>query len=231
MTDYHSRRNRVQLAMFAKYWDVGKVKTRLARSIGAHASRDIHLLFVRFLLKKFESFGDSRILVASPAAQKSEFEKILGDSWQLQFQIHGDLGQRMSHFFRSNEQNHQINILIGSDTPDLPEAFLHQCVQLLDQTQLVLGPSQDGGYYLIAMRQHWPELFDQVPWSSPQVLSRTIEIAERNGIGYELLPQLNDVDELEDLQRLIDNLRCNDADPESRRLLKALADMELKLVP
>ena len=215
--------------MFAKYWEAGKVKTRLARTIGEAASRDVHLLFVKFLLKKFAAVGDFRTLVASPADQKLEFEEILPDTWQLDFQCDGDLGARMSHFFRTSQCDGQINILIGSDTPNLPVRFVEQCVDLLDRHQLVLGPSADGGYYLIAMRKHLPEVFEGVQWSSRQVLSQTLEIANRNSISYGLLPQLNDVDEIQDLKQLVGDLRRTNENPDDQQLLNDLTAMELNI--
>ena len=228
MTDNIAKRNPVQLAMFAKYWEAGRVKTRLARSIGEDAARDVHLLFVRFLLEKFQAFGDSRSFVGSPVERQSEFEKILPSGWNLQFQSDGDLGQRMSNFFKSNQQSDQFNILIGSDTPDVPESYLQQCIELLKRNQLVLGPSLDGGYYLIAMKNHQPPLFENVVWSSPEVFSRTLEIAKQNSVSVALLPKLNDVDELDDLKQLLTKLEQSD-DALDQTLYRSLTDLELKV--
>lgn len=215
--------------MFAKYWQSGKVKTRLARSIGEDAARDVHLLFVRTLLEKFESFGDCRTLVGSPAERHGEFESILPDGWQLQFQSAGDLGQRMSQFFQTNANDGQFNILIGSDTPDVPQACLEQCVALLQEKQLVIGPSRDGGYYLVAMHQHLPQIFRDVAWSTPDVLARTIQIAEEHSIAIGLLPEMNDVDELEDLQQLMANLQADETNRFAKNLFTALTEMELNV--
>ena len=96
-----SESSRVHFAMFAKYWESGKVKTRLAKSIGETAARDIHLLFVQFLLRKFEKFGDRRSLVGSPEDKKQEFEQALSKTWSLAFQSAGDLGARMSRFLNA----------------------------------------------------------------------------------------------------------------------------------
>ena len=217
------------MAMFAKYWQSGKVKTRLARSIGEDAARDVHFLFVRTLLQKFSSFGNCRTLVGSPAEKRSEFESILPESWALQFQSDGDLGQRMSHFFLDNEKDGQLNILIGSDTPDVPQSCMERCVELLNENQLVIGPSRDGGYYLVAMQQHLPQVFEDVPWSSTDVLARTLEIAKQHSLTVGLLPEMNDVDELEDLQQLMANLLADKTDPFATKLATALTEMELKI--
>ena len=218
----------VHLAMFAKYWEAGKVKTRLARTLGADPAKDVHLLFVRFLLKKFRGFGDQRTLVATPKTRQLEFEKVLPSGWRLQFQSEGDLGQRMSDFFSSSEAEGRLNILIGSDTPDLPETYLQQCVESLNQHQLVLGPSKDGGYYLIAMRGYLPQLFHGIKWSSSEVLSETLEIAEQDSISYALLPELNDVDEIGDLKQLITKLHGS-SDPDFQNLCDKLSNMELTI--
>ena len=181
---------------------------------------------MRFLLEKFGDFGNSRSLVGSPIDHQAKFESILPDSWQLQFQSNGDLGNRMSHFFRSNTAEAQFNILIGSDTPDLPESHLEECVLLMQNHDLVLGPCVDGGYYLIAMRRYLPEIFVEVEWSSTEVLSQTLQIAERENISYRLLAEMNDVDEVGDLQQLLSRLESA-GDPALRQLCRDMNALEI----
>ena len=102
-------------------------------------------------------------------------------------------------------------------------------VELLNENQLVIGPSRDGGYYLVAMQQHLPQVFEDVPWSSTDVLARTLEIAKQHSLTVGLLPEMNDVDELEDLQQLMANLLADKTDPFATKLATALTEMELKI--
>jgi glycosyltransferase A (GT-A) superfamily protein (DUF2064 family) len=98
-------------------------------------------------------------------------------------------------------------VLIGSDSPDLPTELMDQAFASLLQTPVVVGPAADGGYYLIGIAassraSDLTFLFDDMPWSTPAVLSETLERLECRGVGYHLLPPWRDVDEWEDLVAL-----------------------------
>ena len=88
-------------------------------------------------------------------------------------------------------------MIIGSDAPTLPRAHLHQALDELMTNDVVIGPSDDGGYYLVGARLPVPELFSDVRWSTPEVLSTTL--ARLGGRSYALLPPWHDVDSEEDL--------------------------------
>ena len=217
----------IHFAMFAKYWEPGQVKTRLGRVIGNPLASDIHLMFVQHLVNRFGAFGDRRTLVYSPATAKNSFRQFLPDTWDMQPQSDGNLGIRMKTFFReSTDVANCKTLLIGSDTPDIPVSFAHQVVQMLDEVQVVLGPSSDGGYYLIAMNG-FCDVFDDVPWSTDQVLASTLNRLDQQRIPFQLLPELTDVDEIDDLKRLMQKLKSADRDLLDENLYGQLMQLDL----
>ena len=103
-------------------------------------------------------------------------------------------------------------MLIGTDFPDLPHEVLLEAFEKLereDAPRITLGPAADGGYYLIGMNRFVPEIFSGIPWSTSEVLSRTVERADALGAGTSLLPEWRDVDEADDLEALKRRLSRN----------------------
>jgi rSAM/selenodomain-associated transferase 1 len=216
------------LAMFAKYWQLGQVKTRLASSVGAAAARDVYLVLLQHLVKRFSRFGDQRTVVFSPPESRPQFRDLLPGEWDLEEQAQGDLGNRLRTFLTDNLDTHGTKlIVIGSDTPDLPVSYVARAVDLLSEFPVVIGPSQDGGYYLIGMCRLVPDIFDGITWSTNQVLRQTIERLHNRNCPYGLLPSLNDVDELADLMQLMNKLRNNERDRLDDELLRKLERLEL----
>ena len=91
--------------------------------------------------------------------------------------------------------------IIGSDAPDLPLSYIQEAFRLLElpQPDVVFGPSRDGGYYLLGLRQVWPQLFANIPWSNSDVLERSLAAAHDAGLTAALLPEWQDIDTVEDL--------------------------------
>jgi hypothetical protein len=135
----------------------------------------------------------------------------------------GDLGARMLHALSAALAGGAARAaVIGSDVPWLTREAVEAAFAGLEGHDLVLGPSPDGGYYLIALRQAHPGLFADVPWSTPEVLRATRERAARLGLRVRLLPPLPDVDTVEDLRREWGRLRPLLADrPEAARRMEA----------
>jgi rSAM/selenodomain-associated transferase 1 len=116
-------------------------------------------------------------------------------------------------------------VLVGTDVPLLgPEALAHAFAEL-EAHDLVLGPTLDGGYYLVGLKRHAPELFRHVPWSTPEVLAVTLARASACGISCRLLPRLRDVDTARDLQALRRELakRARTGVPFPRRTFEVLS--------
>jgi glycosyltransferase A (GT-A) superfamily protein (DUF2064 family) len=93
-------------------------------------------------------------------------------------------------------------VVIGTDCPELPAALLDEAFRSLERQDLVLGPTHDGGYYLVGLGRLAPEIFRSIPWGSPSVLATTIERASAGGLSVTRLPNLGDLDTPDDLERL-----------------------------
>jgi rSAM/selenodomain-associated transferase 1 len=197
-----------QLGIFAKHWQPGAVKTRLAASIGDEAAAALHRCFVQTLLNRFQNVADRHILCFTPANAVASFGQLNLGCWILDPQASGDLGERMRHYFSRaiSASESSRTILIGSDSPDLPLEYLEEAFDKLREFPVVLGPTTDGGYYLIGLSHSVPPIFDSISWSTATVLSQTTARLTAAGIPYHLLPQWYDVDDLSGLRRVYNSL-------------------------
>lgn len=216
------------LGVFAKYWRSGRVKTRLAKSIGEELARDIYLKFIKCLLERLRHAGTNRTLVFTPTESESAFSELVPAEWQLEPQTAGELGQRMKAFFSASTLHFGKTALIGSDMPDLRAELVDTAFKHLDEVDLVLGPATDGGYYLIAMREPL-NVFDNIDWSTDRVLDQTIAQIEQQGIRYRLMPKFRDVDELEDFEHLLSRLDSPDSDQFDQMLLQKLQPLSERI--
>ena len=199
------------LGVFAKYWEPGKVKTRLAQSIGNQLAAQVYRQFIDELAKGLEGSGDQRCFCISPPGRESDFEDSLPAGWQVCLQAEGDLGQRMAEFFRSSFESAATQvILIGSDSPWINPAIIEQAQQILVEHQVVLGPCFDGGYYLIGMSEYLPQIFESVDWSTEHVLRQTIEQLDSHGYSFGQLDFGNDIDDLADLKEFVDEFSISE---------------------
>ena len=208
--------------MFAKFWQPGQVKTRLADRIGAAAAARVYRFFVLTLLSRFETVADRRLLCFAPPERGREFTELAEPHWTAVPQSAGDLGVRMSAFFQQTLVSGADRVvLIGSDSPTLPTSYVAQAFDLLAEHDVVLGPTPDGGYYLIGARGTTPPVFENVAWSTPDVFQQTTERLRAAGLTYQELPSWYDVDELQDLFRLRDELLQLELDESWREALLA----------
>ncbi|MCP4193183.1 MAG: glycosyltransferase [Planctomycetaceae bacterium] len=215
-----------ELAIFAKYWQPGQVKTRLGVEIGMNSSSAIYRQFVVTLLDRLQTEADQRILAFAPTQYHRDFEQLPGASnWQLTPQSSGDLGERMSQFFRQRFQAGASRVvLIGSDSPSLPLPYIRDAFQQLHTHDAVFGPSVDGGYYLVGMRKPLEFLFEGIEWSTENVWRQTLQRIRSNSVEIALavLPQWYDVDTLTELKRLVDELDHSASDSHETRVLSQL---------
>jgi len=192
-----------QLHMFAKYWAPGSVKTRLARAIGAAAASRLYREMLVTLLRRLDQLADRRVLVYWPPERMSSFAAVAGSRWCLEPQVEGDLGARMKqHLAHCLASGARRVVLIGSDSPTLPTARIREAFSLLRDYPLVLGPTHDGGYYLIGLRDILPPVFEGVAWGTPQVWPDTIRRLQASGHPHAELTPWYDVDDQADLQCL-----------------------------
>ena len=120
--------------------------------------------------------------------------------YQKEVQEGRDLGARMNNAFISTfEKGYESVVIIGTDCPQLNAGIIINAFAYLNDHDVVIGPSADGGYYLLGMSQHYSALFENIEWSTETVFHNTINICKNNSFSYSLLPVLHDVDEEKDL--------------------------------
>lgn len=203
------------LALFAKYWEPGKVKTRLAANIGDHAASKIYQAFLQNLLRRLNHVGNERSIVYSPSERISEFRSLAGHDWTLSPQSSGGLGDRLTSFVSSKFTPTEMNlnlVIIGSDCLDIDQELVDQAFDALDRAQVVLGPTHDGGYYLIGLSEHLPVIFQDIDWSTESVFQQTLAHIRTQNLTSVELPTLNDIDEFEDLSKLRERLEGQGSD-------------------
>lgn len=198
---------RTALVVMARYPVAGAVKTRLARVMGAEAACEVYRAFLRDLDKRFA--GGRRALVWAFLPPTSNFPALVTPGSRCMAQLGAELGERMHHCFRLlAEEGWGRILIIGVDAPHVREEWLEEAETALGDSDLVLGPAEDGGYYLIGMRAPH-DVFSGVEMGMATVLAETVVRAERLGLRLHLLPQTFDVDEAADLLRLQQWLSLN----------------------
>ena len=191
------------LIIFARYPELGKVKTRLIPALGAEISTLIYKQMTEHTLEQARTLRFLRsisIEVWFAGGSDSQMKDWLGDDLDYQSQSTGDLGDRLSYAVQmAISKGSDSVVIIGTDCPDLDTETLDLGFRALQQGDLVLGPANDGGYYLIGLKRFIPELFSGIPWSTSEVLQETVKNSEKLGLKISYLPYLTDVDTAKDL--------------------------------
>jgi rSAM/selenodomain-associated transferase 1 len=194
------------MAVMAKVPAAGEVKTRLCPPLTPAEAAALARCFLQDRVEQVGALEHAEPLVAfAPPEREAELRALLPAGLRLVPQPGGDLGARMDRLLTDLlAAGYAGAIAVGTDTPTLPTAYLRAaCAALLDETaDVVLGPSEDGGYYLVGLRRPAPALFRDMPWSTAGVLAETVARARRLGLGLRLLPAWFDVDRGADLARL-----------------------------
>ncbi len=185
------------LLVFAKNILLGKVKTRLAATIGTQAAFEVYKHLVELTEKQTQQLEDCEIHVWFS-------DVIIEEKWPgyPKFVQQGiDLGERMERAFAQGFSEGFTHIVgIGTDLPDLHSGIMEDAFRQLEQKDTVFGPAEDGGYYLLGMRALHPEIFRDQAWSTEGLLEETLQRLAASEISTALLPTLNDIDTLEDLR-------------------------------
>lgn len=198
------------LIVFLKYPEIGGVKSRLAATIGERHASYVYRQFVYDLLDSLTAENYGLRLFFSPPDRRCAITEWLGSSLSYEPQTGDDLGERMKNAFeKSFADGFRSTILIGSDIPDLPAEIIDQGFAALKGDGCVIGPSFDGGYYLIGFKAETfsPDVFADIPWSTDNVLNETRRVLEKQGRSIALLPSWRDVDGYEDLIALMERNR------------------------
>jgi len=191
------------LILFAKDPVAGQVKTRLSSLLDNSTTLSLYHHFLRDSIEKICSVaGVDRFIGIASDPQTGYFEDV-SQSHPIQlFVQEGDsLGERMRRAFKNRfKEGYERVVIIGADSPTLPTAYIEQALQ--SQKEVVIGPSTDGGYYLIGMQGKVTDVFESVSWGTDQVLSETLNVLKDQRAEAELLPVWYDVDLPEDLRFL-----------------------------
>jgi len=196
--------------MFVKSPEIGMVKSRLAASVGDNFVLDLYKCFVSDMMEMFSRSEYPLIIFFHPPESRQKIVQWLGDTHILLPQIGDNLGERMKNAFRTVFSQHLGSaLLIGSDSPDLPSQIIDEALTSLRDHDAVVGPSYDGGYYLIGFRADTflPQVFDRIPWSTSEVFLQTTDVLKKAGHRVHVLPVWRDVDTFDDLKSLFLNSR------------------------
>ncbi len=192
------------LIIFAKAPRLGQVKTRLQPDLTPEESISLYKAMVEDLMKQLEHTGfcDLKIFFY-PSDAKTEMQNWLGEHYKYFSQKGEDLGDKMySAMVEIFKQNYKKVVLIGSDIPTIDTTTIVRAFSSLDDYDIVLGPSQDGGYYLIGSKKPQSELFKDIIWSTSFVLQKTIEKARKAELEVVQLEIKSDIDTYDEVIKL-----------------------------
>jgi rSAM/selenodomain-associated transferase 1 len=214
------------LVVLTKAPEPGQSKTRLVPPLSFGDAAELARALLIDQLDHLASFSGAQLFIAfTPKTAAGFFEAYAAQGYSCFLQQGNSLGERMRHAFEHLFDHGLCNVvLIGSDLPTIPVAFFEQAYGWLDGggTDLVLGPSVDGGYYLIGMNRLLSDVFEGIVWSRDDVLGRTTEKLARLGIKYKLLSLWYDVDTIKDLERLSEQISGHEGMKNTRTLLHRL---------
>lgn len=196
---------RQAVVMMAKAPQAGDVKTRLCPPLTSEAAAALYRGFLLDAVANIAALRRVQPVMSYAPASSAAFFAGLVPHWPRLPQEGADLGTRMHNCFRrllAHDYDHVL--LTGSDLPTLPRRVLRQAVHLAASPQIdvIIGPSEDGGYYLIGLRTPCSVLFENMTWSTPEVLAETVRRATRLGLRIAYLPTWYDIDTPADLARL-----------------------------
>jgi len=194
------------LIIFAKAPIPGEVKTRLCPPLDSDEAASLHGTLVLDAIERTKGVQGVTLYVAGTPDLAHPFFKVMEGRYgaKLLLQRGPDLGSRMKWAMQDAfEQGAQEVLLTGTDLPTLPRAHLVEALTLVKRHDVVLGPTADGGYYLIGLRKMVPALFDGIMWSTVSVFAETKKKIAQAGLSLGLLPECRDLDTLEDLKTFI----------------------------
>lgn len=199
--------NEFRLNILCKAPIAGKAKTRLAAGVGDVMAHRIYSALLQRLFLRLSALHEVSIHL-TPFSAKNLIEKWLQPGWRVVEQAGGGLGDRITATIQSTfDDGVDRTVVIGSDCPDLELENIYHAFKMLETHEFVIGPTHDGGYWLIGVRNRdgWSRIFAGIPWSSDKVFQETLYAAESipdASIG--LLPHKSDLDTAQDWVRLID---------------------------
>ncbi|WP_298237793.1 TIGR04282 family arsenosugar biosynthesis glycosyltransferase [uncultured Algibacter sp.] len=187
--------NKELVIVFVKNIKLGKVKTRLAKTIGNQGAFNVYSELVKVTQEATKNIKADKRIYFSEAIVKTQWK---GNHKMVQ--EGKDLGERMKNAFKKGfEDGYKRIVLIGSDLPNISATHIEEGLKLLHDNEVTFGPALDGGYYLIGLNSFHEIIFNNKPWSKSNLLEITLKELDLQKISYTLLEPLNDIDTFEDL--------------------------------
>jgi rSAM/selenodomain-associated transferase 1 len=220
------------IIVFAKAPVAGQVKTRLCPPLTPDEAASLHGSLILDILERCQSLpGYDRILAGTPfphhpffRAMEARFKIPVWD------QVGDDLGARMASVFKKGLGSpYRSAVVIGADIPGISGSLLTLAMKSLQDHDVVLGPTVDGGYYLIGLQSFVPDLFENIPWSTNQVYTLTEQKINALGLSLKILPMLRDLDTVEDLHSFIRDGNDRQNQIFSSRTKKVLQELATRL--
>jgi rSAM/selenodomain-associated transferase 1 len=192
-----------KLGIFVKDPQEGDIKTRLVPPLSEGDACELYRAFLEDLFKRVQKLKKCSVTAFYSGASADPVREMLPKGWSLTPQRGNTPGERLQHAFEAllaEEGNYAV--IIGSDSPDIPLLAIKRAYNKLKHKDVVLGPSADGGYYLIGLKQQFPALFEDVPWGEDSALRRALEIVASRNMNLSLLPLWYNVDTPQSLELL-----------------------------
>ncbi|MDO6443603.1 TIGR04282 family arsenosugar biosynthesis glycosyltransferase [Marinobacter sp. 2_MG-2023] len=192
---------------FAKWPEAGRVKTRLIPALGVFGALNAHITLTLAVLDNLYGSGHpvqfwwDRSVETVPSDSQSIVRTIEQRNLVQKVQQGANLGDRMLNALGNALESHPLAMIVGSDCPSVEPGYVHQALAALEEYDVVLGPSDDGGYVLIGARRVVPHMLDDIDWGTEAVLEQTCERLKKLGLSVALLEPRWDVDEPEDWAR------------------------------
>lgn len=187
------RKSKDCLVIFLKNPKLGNVKTRIAATLGDQKALDIYLELLDTTIINTADKGFETLLFFS-----ENLNDLSQYPYERRLQVSGDLGNKLKSAFDEVLNTMDKCLIIGSDCPYINNEIILEAFQSLQDHDLVLGPTPDGGYYLIGLKQNEKSLFEDISWSTDSVFAQTISAAKNAKLSTYLLPILTDVDHASD---------------------------------
>ncbi len=189
------------LIIFQKNEELGKVKTRLAVTVGEEKALEIYRILISYTYQVIQDLPLTTYIFFSNFIPNSVAD--IPSNFVLRLQEGENLGERMSNAFQLLfKSGYQRILILGTDCAQLESRHIKDAIQKLDEKDVVIGPAEDGGYYLLGMNKSTTSLFEEIEWSTSQVFSQTIEKLTRAELSYDTIETLSDVDVEEDWEKV-----------------------------
>jgi rSAM/selenodomain-associated transferase 1 len=192
--------------VFVRHPSPGRTKTRLAEAIGDDAAVRVYRRMAERVVAGVEALSRPGLLRwgwAAPAGEVDTVARWLGPGLAYFGQPEGDLGARLREAFRAAfAAGAERVVVVGTDCVDAGTACLEAAFEALREADAVIGPAEDGGYYLLGLARPVPQVFEDIPWSTSRAGAETVRRLQEAGASVRLLGRLLDVDTVEDLRRV-----------------------------